>query len=822
MSGAKNNNAAVRPTSRVITGPTDARRFLAAVVPWSGDGLNGFVNIHALIKKEGEDRLILWGKACDILDEAIDTVGWMLQSSDPQNIYFCVSLQSKCSERVSSKGRKWRSAERRADDAVALKSFFLDIDFGSEGHGDAGYATEQEARGALADFVKQVGMPEPSFINKTGGGLHVFWVLPEPITPAEWKPYADALAEAGKRCGLKADYGCTVNAAQILRVPGTFNHKTDQPRPVEIVGGTSETYSLGRIKRALDPYYSESNAGRGSNVIPFRLPAEFRAAAAEINARYAGQPIESLGVGIERERVLIDLDALANECAFVREAIDTGGKAYAQPMWNLSTLISTFTVGARADAHRMANGHPDYSVETTDALYDRKADEQQRKSLGYPSCKAIQDAGCAHCRACPHLAAGKSPLNLVAKGSPSADNSKSAKTQAPSAAANPSPAWIDCDKYGNPMRTWQNTKIACRALGLTFGYDKFHERRQVGGQVIIDWAGELSDAASSMIRDHICNTYGFDPGKENVNDAVIQLCNESAYDPVLDYLNGLKWDGVKRLDTWLVTYLGAKNTRFNRQIGRLSLIAGVRRARRPGCKFDQIVVLEGPEGKGKSTAILVMAGEENFSDQSILDKSEREQQEACAGIWLYEIAELDGMTKAEVSKVKAFASRTHDRARPAYGRHRIDQPRRCIYFATTNEATYLKSQTGNRRFWPVLTNKIDVVALRRDRDQLWAEAAAQEAAGESLVLPENLWAEAGRQQDMRLEKDPWEELLAEAVVNKTKVHAEELFWELRIERRDRTDYMAKRIGIIMNRLGWRKAPNAISIDGKQKRGFIKK
>ena len=130
-----------------------------------------------------------------------------------------------------------------------------------------------------------------------------------------------------------------------------------------------------------------------------------------------------------------------------------------------------------------------------------------------------------------------------------------------------------------------------------------------------------------------------------------------------------EWDGIERIDEWLTTYLGAKNTELNRAIGRIALIAQVRRAKSPGCKFDQIIVLESPEGKDKSTALLTLAGgPENFSDQTILGQGDRDQQEALRGVWLYEIADLSNIRKAEVEDVKAFASRTHDRARPAYGR----------------------------------------------------------------------------------------------------------------------------------------------------------
>jgi predicted P-loop ATPase len=119
----------------------------------------------------------------------------------------------------------------------------------------------------------------------------------------------------------------------------------------------------------------------------------------------------------------------------------------------------------------------------------------------------------------------------------------------------------------------------------------------------------------------------------------------------------------------------------------------------------------------------VLAGPENFSDQTILGVRDREAQELLSGIWLFEIAELSNIRRTEVEYIKAFASRTVDRARPAYGRTRIDQPRRCILFATTNNDQHLKE--ADRRFWPVRTTTIDIAALKRDRDQLWAEAAAK-------------------------------------------------------------------------------------------------
>ena len=381
---------------------------------------------------------------------------------------------------------------------------------------------------------------------------------------------------------------------------------------------------------------------------------------------------------------------------------------------------------------------------------------------------------------------------------------------------------------GRPLATCRNARLAIRGLGIECRHDAFRDRCTLGGQVVDNWAGELTDNAVHILRVTIENTYRFDPGTTASQDAAVQECLVNSRDPLLDYLDGLEWDGVSRLQPWLINYLGAHDTKFNRVVGALALMAAVRRAREPGCKFDQITVFEGPEGTLKSGAIKVMAGEW-FSDQTLLGLSDREQQEAVSGIWLYEIADLAGHNKAEVERTKAFASRTHDRARPAYGRRRIDQPRRCVFFGTTNSETYLKSQTGNRRFWPVRCGRIDLEGLKRDRDQLWAEASALEERGSSLVLPESLWGDAALLQDQRRDSDPWEDAL-EGLEKKDVVKTEG--GQQRISSRDLLDLVlrlpierqhhetAKRVAHAMRRLGWM-GPVPFRRDGAVMKGYVK-
>ena len=366
----------------------------------------------------------------------------------------------------------------------------------------------------------------------------------------------------------------------------------------------------------------------------------------------------------------------------------------------------------------------------------------------------------------------------------------------------------DVTDKGAPKATCLNTRKAIQGLSIVCEYDTFHEKMKLGGHAIGQWAGDLSDNAVQMLRGVIRDVYGFDPGKDNAFDAATLECLQNAYDPVLDYLSDLKWDGRRRLESWLHTYMGAEASELHSEMGRLVLIAAVRRARLPGAKFDQIIVLEGPEGRGKSSAIEILAGADNFSDQTILSLDDRGQQEAMQGIWLYEIADLSGMRRAEVEHIKAFASRNRDRARPAYGRTRVDRPRRCIFFATTNDESYLKSQTGNRRFWPVPCGHVDLEALRRDRDQLWAEAAVYEAKGVPIMLGERYWKAARAAQESRIETDEWEMHIAKWLHNKVPrpdmgvTISDILFgvFQMIPEKIGRAEQM--RVAAIVRKLGW--------------------
>lgn len=394
--------------------------------------------------------------------------------------------------------------------------------------------------------------------------------------------------------------------------------------------------------------------------------------------------------------------------------------------------------------------------------------------------------------------------------------------QARAALAAVSNGWPDCDKNGHPRASMRNTVLGLQRLEFAFSQDQFRHRKVVNGTMLDDHEGEISDDACALLRKFIIEAFGFDPKAENVRDAVTQLCLEHSFHPIRQMLDALIWDGVPRVDDWLVKYMGAEDTSLNRAIGRIILVAAVRRVREPGIKFDTIVILEGKQGTGKSTALRILSGPGNHSDNEILTLDTKAQMEAMEGVWIYELSEMSGLNKSEVDRMKAFASRDEDRARMSYGRFSEARGRQTIFVGTTNEHKYLKDRTGNRRFLPVKTDAIDLEALRRDRDQLWAEAAKLEAEGASIVLPQELWALAAAEQENRLEDDPWQERLAlvrgTAVDDEVRAYTADLLCTvlgIPVERQH--NGMTKRLAASMRELGWE--PGKFKVAGKTMRGF---
>jgi predicted P-loop ATPase len=788
--------------------------FLSRVVPWPTDDRPGYVNLHW--HRPGS---AFRGEAVKSIDEFFEALD--KRANEAVNFYFCLSQQA-----TAGKLNGHLEAARTGAAAVAFRAIWLDIDIKP---GDPKcYATKSEAITAFGQFLE--ALPGPTAVVMSGGGMHVYWINKRPMTQEEWRPYAEGLKVAAQTFGLKCDAGCTADAARVLRVPGTKNWKTDPPRPVFLQGMSEEDYDFPvdlKMLPLLAPKLKERKAETKWDTELFPKRAEIIT--------------ESLSDGLPDRDKPLPVEPIAAGCAFIRGAIETGGRDYSQPLWNLTTLAATFLEDGHGLAHIMGDKHPEYTPESTDELWARKNREREAKGLGWPSCRAIRDAGCADCATCPHFAKGKSPLHL-GLGSTAVDHPSSGL---PVAVAKTK--FRDLDRHGKPKASLANAVIAIRTLGIEVRYDLFHNRVKVtyksASKTIRE--GLLTDDTVSATRSLINNTFGIDCG-DNTLAAIKEIAFDNSYDPVLDMLDDCQanWDGGKRIDTWVIDYFGCEDTPLNRAIGRKVLIAACRRARHPGCKFDNITVLGGVEGTNKSTAIRVLAGDENFSDQSIIGAKDKEVQEQLDGVWMHENADLAGMRRAEVEQVKAFASRQVDRARPAYARVREDRPRRSIEWGTTNNKEYLLSQTGNRRFWPLETGKIDIEALKRDREQLLAEAATYEAAGESITLNEDLWGEARDAQEQRRVTDPWEDILAQmpdsvkvvqdgtiqmiTIIHKSGdgyervASADMLKYILRLPEAQQTSAHGQRLAQAMERVGWkRNRSGRVTINGVPVRGYVR-
>lgn len=254
--------------------------------------------------------------------------------------------------------------------------------------------------------------------------------------------------------------------------------------------------------------------------------------------------------------------------------------------------------------------------------------------------------------------------------------------------------------------------------------------------------------------------------REITGQAVEAVSRERGFHPVKQYFDGLRWDGESLLNKWLERYLGVKVTDENRayvsEVGMRTLIGAVARVYKPGCKFDNCLILEGPQGSRKSTAVRTLAPQW-YADE-IADLGSKDAAMQTRGVLIYELPELDAMNRTEASRIKAFMSRATDHFRPPYGKRVVDLPRQCIFVGTVNHSNYLRDETGGRRFWPVVCGLIDIPALERDRDQLWAEAVVRFQDGEPWWLQGiELNSAAAQQQADRYEGDAWDQLIIDFV-----------------------------------------------------------
>jgi predicted P-loop ATPase len=393
------------------------------------------------------------------------------------------------------------------------------------------------------------------------------------------------------------------------------------------------------------------------------------------------------------------------------------------------------------------------------------------------------------------------------------------------------PPWLDdalCDDRGQVRPILANVALALRAapeLAEAFRFDQLHRHVTVEKPLPLARGAEprniapaprpLCDDDVSQVLEWLQHTGMPRTGREIVHQAIALRSQERSFHPIRDYLDSLNWDGRKRVDGWLTRYLSAAPTPYASAIGRMFLIAAVARIFEPGCKADYILVIEGLQGAAKSSACAALAGAW-FSD-CLPDIRMKDAAQHLRGKWIIEISELSALSRAEAEALKSFISRTVERFRPPYGREEVIEPRQCVFIGTTNRSTYLKDDTGGRRFWPIKVERIYLDALAADRDQLFAEAVAAYRAGETWWPSADFEAAHIRaEQEARFEIDPWEPLIERFLAGRSRVQVSEIAQdalELVFSRMGKAEQ--NRITSILTRLGWK------NIRDWQGRGWIK-
>jgi predicted P-loop ATPase len=314
-------------------------------------------------------------------------------------------------------------------------------------------------------------------------------------------------------------------------------------------------------------------------------------------------------------------------------------------------------------------------------------------------------------------------------------------------------------------------------------------------------AGEAADHHYSYVQQWLLEHTQVTFPEAMVCSAITSAARQRASHPVREYLTSLVWDRIPRISRWLTTYLGVKDTPYARLVGKWWLISAVARIIVPGEKVDSLLILEGETGRGKSRSVGVLAGEW-FSDTPI-PLGNKDAYSNIQGLWIVELAELAALRGTGSNTAKAFFSSRSDRYRPAFERATRTFPRQCVFIGTTNDDEYLIDPTGGRRYWPVRCGGIDINALRRDRDQLWAEAL-------ELYETEKRWypetdeevALCKAEQDKRYLSDPWEEPIAEFVENRTETTISDVLMHLGVTRDKWDQVVQNRVSVCLKRLQW--------------------
>lgn len=369
-------------------------------------------------------------------------------------------------------------------------------------------------------------------------------------------------------------------------------------------------------------------------------------------------------------------------------------------------------------------------------------------------------------------------------------------------------------KIGGPTRTDHNLEVVlgndpriCKQIR----YDEFSDQVFVGNAV-------LDETLEFHVGVWLERTYALVMAGPRIHAALVASAKRRPFHPVRDYLKARTWDGQARIDFFLRDFMGVRDSALSRSLSRLWFIGAVARAYEPGCKLDTTMILVGRQGARKSQALAALVPVASWFSDTPLDLRSKDCYQSIQGKWLYELAELNSVQRAEVARVKAFLSSQADNYRPPYGRMNVVRQRHVVLVGSTNEQEFLADPTGSRRFWPVLTGECDPDGVERERDKLWAEAVAAFHQGEAWWLDDPEERKLATTSDRFQVTDPWEEPVRDWLARQGSAAftlAQALEGACGKETSDQTGTDAMRIVRVLTKLGCVKAGN-IRINGERR------
>ena len=718
-------------------------------------------------EKEGEKFCITWfdnGSPRQKFFASKDALSKYLIEFDKQGNEVFIA-QGRFKKGVGDDGAsKWN---REGENVTARRSLVIDLDTRNPNKAKEinKYESKEESKAAFKQFKNKTGLPKPSLIVDSGNGFHIYWAFDEDVAADDWKQLADNLKALYKECGFLVDDQVTADKARLLRMPGTHNRKDTNPAPlpVKIIEGTKGVYSFEYLEQVIDSALDNVKGVDLSN--PSTKPNNLRDCHDSFlwnqpdyitnrkNLRHdvIDQSNAETQENIERVRSALaslnpdNPDDPDGSYVFWRNCI----WAVASLGWNCGLdLVDEWSKrGAEyKDATRQGNSGRGAVKE----IYDQYKPEKET-GLG-TLIQAAKEAGWQDPRSTRSAdsfdlpdgdSEGGDDLSLINQIIPKIPKGcivkpvfmgkklGAEKIQYIMEGHGDKPK-IKQKSFQNAVTMLKDPKFIRLLLAKGYSYPIYNE---LLGDFVTNQGEHWTDADTNALR-LTCEAYkGVVFAASDICSAYELVATEyMTFNPIKDYLNSLEWDGVKRVDRLFIDTFGADDDAYTREAAKCFMVAAVRRVFSPGYKFDHVPILIGTEGIYKSGFVVELGKVEFFT---ALDTYEdKKAVEKTQGKWIVEMPELSATKKSEVEHEKAFITTTSVKVRLSYDRRAKEFKRQFVLVATTNETEFLKSQTGNRRWWPIVcNNKIaDFEAFKASVDMLWAEAVYLHQNGASTVL----------------------------------------------------------------------------------------